>query len=114
LDTFGPGNFDRSVIIHGRSTTHHLNTTAGSGPTNQTSFGYIVPVTDTYFSSLEPTAADTLYCYRLIALNAFQSPGANLFFLPPKRVILDCMSAEEPTLQYMMRLKRSYELANQV
>lgn len=112
---FDPGNFDRSVIIHGRTTQWALNTVTGHEDLTATGSGYLMPFTDNYFSSLEPTAADTLYCYRVINLSDVNPiVGANVITLNAKRVIMDCMAQEEPTLEYMMRLKRSYELANQV
>lgn len=61
-------------------------------------------------SSLEPTAADLLYCYRIV-YSASTDGGA---LLPAARVLLPGMITTEPKLEYMMRLKRSYELANQV
>ena len=70
-------------------------------------------VVDNYYSSLEPTAADTLYCYRVIAL-PLTSSSITSVVLPAKRVIMDAYVEAEPNNEYMMRLKRSYELANQV
>ena len=61
-------------------------------------------------SSLEPTAADVLYCYRILFCKGTDGSG----FLPAARVLLPGTISSEPTLEYMMRLKRSYELANQV
>jgi len=58
-----------------------------------------------------------LYCYRFLALPngaAADEYGATGLVLPALRVILDAFTVEEPDLEYMMRLKRSYELANQV
>ena len=60
--------------------------------------------------SLEPTAADKLYCYRIITSSA-KDGGV---FMPAARVLIPGTITTEPTLEYMMRLKRSYELANQV
>ena len=112
---FDPGTFDRSVIIHGRTTQWALNTVTGHEDLTQTGSGYLMAFADNYFSSLEPTAADTLYCYRVINLSDVNPiEGAEVITLNAKRVIMDCMAQEEPTLEYMMRLKRSYELANQV
>lgn len=65
---------------------------------------------DLYASSLEPTAADVLYCYRIIYSGALDGTA----YLPAARVLLPGTIAKEPTTEYMMRLKRSYELANQV
>lgn len=112
---YNPGTFDRSVIIHGRTTQWHLNTVTGHDPLDATGDGYLMVAEDNYYSSLEPTAADTLYCYRILNLSDVNpDEQARTMVLNAKRVILDCMSKEEPTLEYMMRLKRSYELANQV
>ena len=71
------------------------------------------------FSSLEPTAADCIYCYRVFILpkaydRTTQPNGLDVFRAPAKRVLLNAMTDKEPELEYMMRLKRSYELANQV
>ena len=61
-------------------------------------------------SSLEPTAADVLYCYRILFSQAIDGSA----ILPSARVLLPGTITSEPKLEYMMRLKRSYELANQV
>lgn len=112
---FDPGTFDRSVIIHGRTTQHHLNTVTGHDPFDATGDGYLMAMNDNYYSSLEPTAADTLYCYRIMNLSDVNPvEQARTMSLNAKRVIMDCVALEEPDLEYMMRLKRSYELANQV
>jgi len=65
---------------------------------------------DLYASSLEPTAADVLYCYRIVYSGATDGKAT----LPAARVLLPGTISSEPKLEYMMRLKRSYELANQV
>jgi len=65
--------------------------------------------------SFEPTAADKLYVARLvIPINAGTAPGAIRLDIPASRVVLPGRMGKEPELEYMMRLKRSYELANQV
>jgi hypothetical protein len=66
--------------------------------------------------SLEPTAADKLFASRIVMP---YGKVANTILMtsmasPAQRVGFRGMMAEEPTLEYMMRLKRSYELANQV
>ena len=111
------GNFNREHIIHGRFQVLFANSIVGAGAFNTKGVGILTSLVNNYFSSLEPTAADCLYCYRVMSVPA---PGADLesgvtdVFFPPKRVILDAFTVEEPELEYMMRLKRSYELANQV
>ena len=111
------GNFNREHIIHGSYKIHYPNSVVGSSAFNGSGAATLVPLQDNYFSSLEPTAADCLYCYRVIIApdhGASLSEGIQKLFFPPVRVILDAFTVEEPTLEYMMRLKRSYELANQV
>jgi len=111
------GNFNREHIIHGTYKVYYANSVVGSGAFNDAGTATMMPVIDNVFSSLEPTAADCLYCYRILYA---PSAGSNLdigiqnITLPPIRVILDAFTVEEPNLEYMMRLKRSYELANQV
>ncbi len=111
------GNFNREHIIHGRYQVMYANSVIGSGAFTAAGNATLTSLVDNYFSSLEPTAADCLYCYRVFAVptpGAVGEDGVTQLFLPPKRVILDAFTVEEPELEYMMRLKRSYELANQV
>jgi len=114
---FDWGNFNRTHIIHGRLEQYFPNSVIGAGAFTAAGNAALLHVTDNYFSSLEPTAADCLYCYRIITVprpGDKISSGVSNVKLPPKRVILDAFTVEEPELEYMMRLKRSYELANQV
>jgi len=60
------------------------------------------------FSSGEPTAVDRLHCYRII-----QIPGTGdnaQLYVPAARFYLSAIITGEPDLEYLMRLKRSYEL----
>jgi len=111
------GTFNREHIIHGSYKAHYANSIVGSGAFTSTGSTTLVDLSDNYFSSLEPTAADCLYCYRAISLPApidGLSEGPKKIQMPAIRVILDSFTVKEPDLEYMMRLKRSYELANQV
>lgn len=109
--TDGTGRFDRSQIIHGEGKMYTIDSTIGIIGSN--SQDVLKLVSQFNFSSLEPTAADKLYCYRIAAL--FSAAGEiDSAYLPPTRVLLPGNIAGEPQLEYMMRLKRSYELANQV
>jgi len=111
------GVFNRSHIIHGRKTMHGLSPNIGASAFGADGNGLFLVADDQYFSSLEPTAADRLYCYRVIALaNPGQtgvSTGLQTVSVPAKRILLSASSMKEEDLEYMMRLKRSYELANQ-
>jgi len=111
------GNFNRSHIIHGHYQSMYPSSIIGAGSFTAAGNAELMDVTSEYYSSLEPTAADCLYCYRVFSLPphaTFLAGGITQIGIPPKRVILDAFTVEEPDLEYMMRLKRSYELANQV
>mgnify|MGYP006089364113 CR=1 FL=1 len=60
------------------------------------------------FSSGEPTAASKLYCYRIVI--PLVDLGVTIIGVPAARFYLTGVRDEEPDLEYMMRLKRSYEL----
>lgn len=80
------------------------------------SFNYLSPQNSGQTGSLSPTAADKLYVYRIampIEIVATTTDFTRMQ-IPACRVGFVGQMAEEPTLEYMMRLKRSYELANQV
>ena len=113
-----PGNFDRTHIIHGSQLIWGIDSTFGGETFNANGFGYSRIIQANDFSSLEPTAADCIYCYRFIVMplsyTRTSEKGLESALIPPTRVILNAMSDQEPQLEYMMRLKRSYELANQV
>jgi hypothetical protein len=59
--------------------------------------------------SMEPTASDKLYVYRLLFIYD-QSTNATSVSVPPVRVLFAITAQEEATYSYMMRLKRSYDL----
>ena len=112
------GNFNRTHIIHGTTINWGVDTSFGADAltSNGAALGRVVDSQD--FSSLEPTAAENIYCYRVLYLPAAydrtSEKGLDFLSIPAKRVLLNCMIDEESQLEYMMRLKRSYELANQV
>lgn len=107
--TSGFNRFDRSVILHGELRSYTLDsTTSVPGGLNALKL-----LDRQVFSSLEPTAADKLYCYRVITVEATSGEITSIS-LPSSRILIPGNIGLEPKLEYMMRLKRSYELANQV
>ena len=66
------------------------------------------------FDSGEPTAADKLYCYRIVTLLTADLDDSSFVSIPAARQLIAGVMGEESELVYMQRLKRSYELANQV
>ena len=62
--------------------------------------------------SLAPTAAQVLYVLKIVY--PLVSTGVTRMTVPAARVIIPGTMDQEPELEYMMRLARSVELANQV
>jgi len=63
--------------------------------------------------SLTPTATDRLFvCSIVLGLESFTN--VTKLILPAKKMIMPGTVDEEPDVEYLMRLKRSLELANQV
>jgi len=105
----GQARFDRSSIIHGELKWYTIDTTQSV----KAGLNTLKLLEREVFSSLEPTAADKLYCYRILLLTAVTGEAFKGSW-PPTRVLIPGTISSEPKLEYMMRLKRSYELANQV
>ena len=92
--------FDQTVFGRVRVFNMDLDNLAG---------GYGILLSDTQTGSLESTASDRIYCYRVVQYN-----GADTRFdIFPARYILRADAKEEPEFEYLMRLKRSYELQNE-
>jgi hypothetical protein len=66
------------------------------------------------FDSGEPTAVDKLYCYRIVATLQQDLIDGDAIGIPACRQLVSGVFSEETELVYMQRLKRGYELANQV
>jgi hypothetical protein len=80
--------------------------------TEFTSANLMLPATSGSFGSSEPTAVAKLWCYRIIITGGGIEPGETLQ-IPATRFVLGGTVIDEPQLEYMMRLKRSYELSTQ-
>ena len=110
-------NVNREMIIHGRYYLYGIDSNFGSDTFLENGAAYTRVVQEYDFSSLEPTATDKLYVYRVFF---FSDPatevtsGLNQVSIPPCRILLDTNFAMEEEIPYLMRLKRGYELANQV
>jgi len=80
-----------------------------TGQTVFSSANLFLPATSGAFGSSEPTAVAKLWCYRIIVTGGALETGDTLN-IPATRFILGGTVIDEPDLEYMMRLKRSYEL----
>jgi hypothetical protein len=72
--------------------------------------GYLITIGDNQTGSLEATASDRIYCYRYVAMSV---TGDADIAISGARYILRAEAKEEPEYEYLMRLKRSYELQNE-
>ena len=92
---------DFSSIIYGNYRLYVPNTSLGAFP------GFLQLLSSSSFGSKEPTAAENLYFYRLV--KCVGAP-ADTLTLPACRIGLFGTFYQEGDNEYMMRLKRSYEL----
>ena len=99
---------DFQQIIYGRYSLYVPNTTLGLP-------GYMQLISAGGFGSKDPTAADRLFCYKIVKTSGATPPSVGeTLSVPACRIGLSGRMFREDDLPYMMRLKRSYELANQV
>lgn len=95
--------FDQTIFARSRVFNMDLDNVAG---------GYFIVVGDNQLGSLESTASDRIYVYRYATVAA--SAPATSLELYGARYILRAKAVEEPDYEYLMRLKRSYELQQQI
>ena len=74
--------------------------------------GYMIKIFDNQLGSLEASASDRIYCYRFVNFQGTMADGDHTVW--PARYILRANAKEEPESQYLMRLKRSYELQQRI
>jgi hypothetical protein len=97
----GPLNFEH--VIYGRTLQYavHLDLGTFSSPTL---------VASNQYGSGMPTASDRIYSYRLILINTSAATTSSSMLMAGARHLLQVRASEEPTYEYLMRLKRSYDL----
>ena len=78
--------------------------------TDFTETGLMLIATQGRFGSNEPSTAEKLWIYRIVVLGGIHEEG-DVVVLPMTRQILGAEIIKEEDLDYIMRLKRSYELA---
>ena len=92
--------FDQTIYMRHRIFNMDLDNLAG---------GYMITLSDHQLGSLSPTASDRVYCTRVISIGG----EGGSYALYPVRYILRGTGKEEPEYQYLMRLKRSFDLQNE-
>ena len=98
---------DWTTVLFGQTDTYLINSTLPA-------LGIVQLISSKQFGSLSPTAADKLYVTKLVFPSTVAGVIGTKMSIPASRIVIPGTIKEEPKLEYMMRLKRSYELANQV
>ena len=95
-------SFEQTVYGRFRIMSFNLDSVAG---------GYTVTTSDNQLGSLMATASDRIYCYRVVFFGAANADKT--YLVSPARYLLKATAKEEPEFEYLMRLKRSYDLQNE-
>ena len=98
---------DWNTVLYGETNINLINSTLPA-------LGICQPVITKSWGSLAPTAADKLYVTKIVLPATLSSTIGDSLSIPASRIVIAGEMLQEPKLEYMMRLKRSYELANQV
>jgi len=102
------GQQDWNTVMFSEYQQNALNSTLATA-------GVCIPVLINQGGSLAPTASDTLYVLKIVrpSENADGDIGTAMM-IPASRIVIPGVMTQEPDLEYMMRLSRSVQLANQV
>jgi hypothetical protein len=78
--------------------------------TYQSNATIFLPANGSLFGSGSPTTVAKLWCYRVVIREGASTEG-NDMQIPASRIVLSAIIAREDDKEFMMRQKRSYELA---
>ena len=92
--------FDQTIYMRHRIFNTDLDNVAGS---------YMITLSDNQLGSMSPTASDRVYVTRIVSF----AGGDGSYTVTPVRYVLRASAKEEQEYEYLMRLKRSYELQNE-
>ena len=109
LGFVGGGNFASSSAGLGYQQTIYARVRHFIIDLDTAAWGSFVLASDNQLGSLEATASDRIYSYRILHITAGTSATqVNLYMA---RHIIRTEAKEEAEFRYLMRLRRSYELA---
>lgn len=72
----------------------------------------LYPSSSGRFGSMEPVSSDRLYCYRLLFAQQIETTST-VYGSPATKIVLFGMEGEDSDLDYVMRLRRDYQLQNE-
>lgn len=93
--------FEQTVYFNIREYVIDLDTAA---------WGSMIMISQNQLGSMQPTASDRLYCYRIVSILPDFSVGATALGVGAVRYVIGTNPMEEKEYQYLMRLKKSYDL----
>lgn len=103
FSTFAAGEpiptFEQTIYLNSREFVIDVDTAA---------WGRMVLVSSNQLGSLQPTASDRLYCYRILLMG--QNFTGTASGCDSVRYVIGANPEEEKEYQYLMRLKKSYDL----
>jgi hypothetical protein len=100
LPGFPASTFDMEQVVYGRTRTYVTSTIwGGIGEFSQTQWG-----------TCSATTADKLHITRIVYTDA-NTPPSQSMIIPPCNYVVAIVVDREATLPFLMRQKRSYELA---
>ena len=70
---------------------------------------YPIKIYSNQYGSMSPTASDRIYCYQIFIIDNTATTAT----LPATRHLVVADTKAEPEFEYLMRLKRSYDLQNE-
>lgn len=103
-------NFAPSVNLPTFEQTPYFSIREFTVDLDTANWGSMVLVSQNQLGSLQPTASDRLYCYRLVVIPNTSTFAATRFDVLPVRFVIGVNPMEEKEYQYLMRLKKSYDL----
>ncbi len=108
LQFIGLGNFANSSSGIGFQETIFGRVRQYAVDLDTADWGSFVLLADNQIGSLEATASDRIYCYRMVTIGA--PTTASSIVVNSARYLLRAEAKEEAEYRYLMRLRRSYEL----
>lgn len=94
--------FDQTIYMRIRSYVVDVDTLA---------YGHMILIAENQLGSLNATASDRIYTARTVTIGTGLT--ADTIDVLAARYVLSAEAKEEPEYEYLMRLKRSYELQNE-
>jgi len=105
LPGFPRSTFDQNQVIYGRTRTFNASTTEADPTNNITEFGR------TRWGTCSAATSEKIFLTRIVYVNFLLPAAGQKINIPPANYVTAAIIAKEPELSFLMRQKRSYEIA---